>query len=154
LSVDFVSEHLASARHYQAFNIVDDLSRACVVQVSDFSISEFRLTREVDRLSESRQVLRTIVRDSGPDLTCKAMFVWAKKRAIKHHFLQGGKLTQSTFVESFKVEFREYYLDPNGLATIEDARATIDNWKVHYSHVRPYRSLGRKPTAVFAEPTA
>ena len=62
------------------------------------------------------------------------MFFWAKKRGIKLHFIQPGKPAQNAFVESFNGKFREYCLGLN--------------------HVRPHRSLGRKPPAVFAEDAA
>jgi putative transposase len=45
---------------------------------------------------------------------------------------------------------REYCLDLHWFASIEDARSTINDWQRHYNKVRPHRSLGRKPPAVFA----
>ena len=126
-SVDFVSDQLANGRRIRVFNIVDDFSRECVAQVVDFSISGLRLTRELDRISERRPLPSKIVCDNGPELTCKAMFFWAKKRGIKLHFIQPGKPTQNAFVESFNGKFREYCLDLNWFASIEDARAIIDS---------------------------
>lgn len=153
-SVDFVSDQLANGRRFRVFNIVDDFSRECVAQVVDFSISGLRLTRELDRISERRPLPGKIVCDNGPELTCKAMFFWAKKRGVKLHFIQPGKPTQNAFVESFNGKFREYCLDLNWFAGIDDARSTIDTWRKHYNHVRPHRSLGRKPPALFAEEAA
>ncbi len=153
-SVDFVSDQLANGRRFRVFNIVDDFSRECVAQITDFSISGLRLTRELDRLSESRRLPRTIVCDNGPELTCKAMFFWARKRSVKLHFIQPGKPTQNAFIESFNGKFREYCLDLNWFAGIDDARSTINSWTKHYNHVRPHRSLGRKPPAVFAKEAA
>lgn len=82
------------------------------------------------------------------------MFFWAKKRGVKLHFIQPGKPTQNAFVESFNGKFREYCCDLNWFASIDDARAIIDTWRKHYNHVRPHRSLGRKPSAVFANEAA
>jgi putative transposase len=67
---------------------------------------------------------------------------------------QAGKPTQNAFVESFNGKFREYCLDLNWFSGIDDARSTINTWRKHYNHVRPHRSLGRKPPAVFAEEAA
>ena len=69
-SVDFVSDQLANGRRFRIFNVVDDFSRECVAQIVDFSISGLRLTRELGRVSASRQLPRTIVCDYGPELTC------------------------------------------------------------------------------------
>jgi len=82
------------------------------------------------------------------------MFFWAKKRGIKLHFIQQSKPTQNAFVESFNSKFREYSLDLNWFAGLDDARSTINTWRKHYNHVRPHRSLGRKPPAVFAAEAA
>ncbi len=73
---------------------------------------------------------------------------------MKLHFVQPGKPTQNAFVESSNGKFREYCLEPNWFVSLEDARSTIDNWRTHYNHVRPHRSLGEKPPAVFAREAA
>lgn len=151
-SMDFVSDQLANGRRFRVLNIVDDYSRECVLQLVDFSISGLRLARELDRLK--RQLPKTIVCDNGPEFTSKAMFFWAKQIGVKLHFIQPGKPTQNAFVESFNGKFREYCLDLNWFASLEDARSTIDEWRVHYNHVRPHRSLGKKPPAVFAREAA
>ena len=151
-SIDFVSDQLANGRRFRVLNVVDDFSRECVLQIVDFSISGQRVANELDRLS--RRLPKTIVCDNGPEFTSKAMFFWAKRTAVKLHFIQPGKPTQNAFVESFNGKFREYCLDLNWFASLEDARSTIDNWRTHYNHVRPHRSLGRKPPAVFAREAA
>ena len=82
------------------------------------------------------------------------MYFWAKQAGVKLHFIQPGKPTQNAFVESFNGKMRTYCLDLHWFASIEDARSTIDAWQHHYNHVRPHRSLGKKPPAVFAKEAA
>jgi putative transposase len=82
------------------------------------------------------------------------MFFWAKRTGVKLHFIQPGKPTPNAFVASFNGKFLEYCLHLNWFASLLDAGSTIDNWKTHYNHVRPHRSLGRKPPAVFAKEAA
>jgi len=153
-SMDFVSDQLANGRRFRVLNIVDDFSRECVLQVVDFSLSGQRLARELDRLSGRRPLPKAIVCDNGPEFTSKAMFFWSRERGVKLHFIQPGKPTQNAFVESFNGKFREYCLNLNWFAGLDDARSTIDAWRDHYNHVRPHRSLGRKPPAVFANEAA
>lgn len=150
-SVDFVSDQLANGRRFRVFNVVDDFSRECVLQIVDFSISGQRLATELDRLD---RLPKTIVCDNGPELTSKAMFLWAQRRGAKLHFIQPGKPTQNAFVESFNGKFREYCLDLNWFTSLEDARLRIERWREHYNHVRPHRSLGKRPPAVFAASVA
>ena len=151
-SMGFVSDQLASGRRFRVLNIVDDFSRESVAQVVDFSISGARVARELDRLG--RPFPKTIVFDNGPEFTSKAMFFWSKQTGAKLHFIQPGKPTQNAFVESFNGKFRAYCLDLNWFASLEDARSTIEHWRQHYNHVRPHRSLGKKPPAVFAREAA
>ena len=150
-TVDFVSDQLANGRRFRVFNVVDDFSRERVLQVVDFSISGERLTHELDRLAKSRPLAKKLVLDNGPELTSKAMFFWAKRRGVRPHFIQPGKPTQNAFAESFNARFREYCLNLNWFASLQDARSTIESWRAHYNHVRPHRSLGRKPPAVLPE---
>jgi len=135
-SMDFVSDQLATGRRFRVLNIVDDFSREYVLQVVDFSISGHRVAREL------------------PEFTSKAMYFWAKQAGVKLHFIQPGKPTQNAFVESFNGKLREYCLDLHWFASIEDARETIDDWQHHFNHVRPHRSTGKKPPAVFAKEAA
>ena len=151
-SMDFVSDQLANGRRFRVLNIVDDFSREYVLEIADFSISGERLVRELDQLS--RTLPNMIVCDNGPEFTSKAMYFWSKRTGVQLHFIQPGKPTQNAFVESFNGKFREYCLDLHWFASIEDARSTIGNWRHHYNHVRPHRSLGRKPPAVFAKAAA
>ncbi len=151
-SMDFVSDQLANGRRFRVLNIVDDYSREIVLQIVDFSISGYRVARELDRLE--RRLPKVIVCDNGPEFTCKAMFFWSKKTGTKLHFIQPGKPTQNAFVESFNGKFREYCLDMHWFASIIDARSIIDDWRWHFNEVRPHRSLGRIPPAVFAKRVA
>ena len=153
-SVDFVSDQLANGRRFRVFNVVDDFSRECILQVVDFSIGGERLARELDRLAEERPLPCKIVLDNGPELTSKAMFFWARRHRVKLHFIQPGKPMQNAFVESFNGKFREYCLDLHWFGSLEDARTLIAQWREHYNQVRPHRSLGKKPPAVFAQQVA
>jgi putative transposase len=139
-SMDFVSDQLANGRRFLTLNVVD------------FLISGHRVARELDRIA--RKLPKTIVCDNGPEFTSKAMYFWAKKAGVKRHFIQPGKPTQNAFVESFNSKMRAYCLDLHWFASIEDARSTIEDWQRHYNHVRPHRSLGKKPPAVFAKEAA
>ena len=153
-SVDFVSDQLASGRRFRVFNVVDDFSREVILQVVDFSIGGARLARELDQLAEHRPLPERIVMDNGPELTSKAMFFWSKRTGVTLHFIQPGKPTQNAFVESFNGKFRDYCLNLNWFASLDDARSTIEAWRYHYNYERPHRSLGKKPPAVFAREAA
>jgi len=43
-------------------------------------------------MSTLKKVNSTVC-DNGPELTCKAMFFWSKRRKVRLHFIQPGKPT-------------------------------------------------------------
>ena len=151
-SMDLVSDQLANGRRFRILNVVDDFSRECVLQITDFSISGLRITRELDRLE--RSLPKTLVCDNGPEFTSKAFFFWSRRTGSRLHFIQPGKPTQNAFVESFNGKFRDYCLNLHWFANLHDARSTIAKWRDHYNHERPHRSIGRIPPAVFARRAA
>jgi putative transposase len=57
-------------------------------------------------------------------------------------------------VESFNGKFRDYCLDQHWFQDLDDARRTINTWRVHYNDVRPHSSLGRLPPTMFAKQAA
>jgi len=81
-SVDFISDQLANGRRFRVFNVDDDFSRECLLQVVDFSIGGERLARELDLLAMTRTLPKKIVLDNGPELTSKAMFFWSKRTGV------------------------------------------------------------------------
>lgn len=153
-SMDFVSDQLANGRRFRVLNIVDDFSRECVGQVVDVSISGMRVTRYLDELAGRRRLPKVIVCDNGPEFTSKALFFWSRDTGVKPHFIQPGKPTQNAFVESFNGKFRDQCLNLYWFRDLDDARRTIEDWRVHYNEVRPHRSLGGQPPAVFAREAA
>jgi len=153
-SMDFVSDQLANGRRFRVLNIVDDFSRECVGQVVDVSISGMRVTRFLDELAERRGLPKVIVCDNGPEFTSKALFFWSRDTGVKPHFIQPGKPTQNAFVESFNGKFRGQCLNLYWFRDMDDARRTIEDWRVHYNEVRPHRSLNGQPPAVFAKQVA
>ena len=87
---------------------------------------------------------------------CKYYIVFIPKYRKKVLFGQIRKELGEVFhrlakqKESFNGKFRGYCLNQHWFASLIDARSTIEDWRNHYNHVRPHRSLGRKPPAVFA----
>jgi putative transposase len=132
------------------FNVVDDFSRDCVLQVVDFSISGERAMHELDRLAQRRALPRKLVLDNGPALTSKAMFLWAKENRVKLHFIQPGKPTQNAFVETFNGSLRDECLNVHWFETLPDAREKIEAWREDYNVSRPHQALNEMTPAAFA----
>ena len=141
-SMDFVSDALATGRRFRNLTIVDDGVRQSPAIVVDFSIPAQRVTRELDRLAETRGLPRTLVVDNGPEFTSRAMVLWAKAGGVNLHFIDPGKPVQNAFIESFNGKFRDECLNTQWFLSLEEARETIEAWRQQYNGVRPHSSLG------------
>ena len=153
-SMDFVSDQLANGRRFRIFNIVDDYSRECVLQIIDVSISGKRLSRELTQLANYRKLPNQIICDNGPEFTSKAMFFWQQQTSVKLGFIQPGKPTQNAFVESLNGKFRNECLNQHWFRSIEEAKKLIDQWRHRYNTVRPHSSLNYQTPIAFAQQAA
>ena len=140
-SMDFVADQLANGRRFRVLNVVDDFSRELIGQLVSVSINGNMVSRFLDQLMETRKRPKSIVCDNGTEFTSKAMFNWSRDSKVKLAFIQPGKPTQNAFVESLNGKFRNECLNQHWFRTLEQAKYEIEQWRVHYNHVRPHSSL-------------
>lgn len=86
----------------------------------------------------------------GPELTSLAMLSWAALRHVRLHHIAPGKPTQNCYVESFNGKFRDECLNEHAFDTIDEARVTIEEWRLDYNTGRPHASLGDLTPEEFA----
>ena len=94
-SRDFVHDQMANGRHFRILNIVDDVTRECLVAIPDTSISGVRVARELTGLITRPGKPRIIVSDNGTEFTSHAIFAWAKDHAVDWHYITPGKPMQN-----------------------------------------------------------
>ncbi len=105
-SMDFASDGLETGRGFGTLNVVDDFTRECVAIEVDTSISGERVGRVLDRVIERLGLPTTVIVDSGPELTSRALDAWAYRRGIQLDFIRPGTPVENCFVESFNGKFR------------------------------------------------
>jgi putative transposase len=81
-SLDFVSAALAWGRRFRILAVVDDFAREALALIADTSIGSARLTREPDTLIAARGRPAMIVRDSGTEMTCRAVLEWTNRTGL------------------------------------------------------------------------
>ena len=153
-SMDFVSDQLSNGRRFRTLNIVDDYWREMVGQLVDFSITGAQVARFLDQLGDTRTLPGKIVCDKGTEFTSKAMFFWQKQTGVELGFIQPGKPTQNTFVESLNGKFRNECLNQHWFKDIDDARTEIELWRNHNNHERPHSALNYMSPVAFAAKAA
>lgn len=57
---------------------------------------------------------------------------------------------ENGYIESFHGKFREECLNEHWFLTLEDARETIESWRLDYNQMRPHSSLGYRTPDEFA----
>lgn len=100
-SLDFVHDQFACGRRFRVRNIVDDVTRECLVAILDTSISGRRVARELTDLISRRGKPDTIVSDHGTEFPSNAILAWSKDDRVDWHYIAPGKPMQNGYVESF-----------------------------------------------------
>ncbi len=150
-SMDFVSDQLCKHRRFRILNVKDDYSKELVGQLVAFSITGTMVGRFLDQLIDHRSAPDQITCDNyGTEFTSKAMFFWQKESGVKLAFIQTGKPTQNSFVESLNGRFRQECLNQHWFRSLEEAREIIDAWRYHYNHERPHSTLNYLTPVAFS----
>lgn len=148
-SMDFVSDTLSNGRRFRCLTIIDEYDRECVAIHPGYSIPAREVIRVLEQLREERRLPAVIVTDNGSEFTSRAFDAWAYARGVKIEYIQPGKPMQNPFIESFNGTFRDDCLNMHWFLSLEDARWTIEDWRIDYNQVRPHSSLGGLPPAEF-----
>lgn len=150
-SMDFMSDQLGpTGRRFRVLTVVDDFTRECVLLYADFSIPGTTVTRALAGLDRLPKIFNI---DNGSEFTGKAMDSWAFENGIKLDFIRPGKPNENAFIESFNGKLRDECLNENWFLSLEDARRTIEEWRIDYNENRPHSSLGNLTPNEFADLT-
>lgn len=60
---------------------------------------------------------------------------------IRLDFIKPGKPIQNVFTESFNGRLRHECLNQHHFVTLDEAKKTIENWRMEYNTFRPHGSL-------------
>lgn len=141
-TMDFLHDALAGGRRFRTLSIEDAYTREMLVIEVDTSLPAQRVVRVLERLQLERGLPERIVIDNGTEFTSKALDRWAYENKVTLHFITPGRPMENGYIESFHGRFREECLNEHWFLTLDDARETIENWRLDYNRVRPHSSLG------------
>jgi putative transposase len=116
----------------------------------DTSRPALRVVRVLERLRLGRRLPQRIVIDNGTEFTSKTLDLWAYQNKVTLHFIEPGRPMQNGYIESFHGKFREECLNQHWFLTLDDARETIESWRIDYNQVRPHSALGYLTPEEFA----
>jgi len=123
---------------YRTLKIVDDFTRVCVAIGVDRSLPATSgpvPPRRDDRLTghsgdgQQPRIQRPRARSS------------AYVRGVQLRVHSAGEADRERFVESFNRKVRDECLNDHWFASVAEARALIDAWRVDYNTLRPHSAL-------------
>jgi putative transposase len=113
----------------------------------DRSLSGQRVVAVLERLASTHGLPKTLFVDNGPEFTSKALDAWAHRHGVQLAFSRPGTPTDNPFIEAFNARFREECLNQHWFGSIEEARTTVEAWRVEYHTERPHTALGHQVPA-------
>jgi putative transposase len=149
-SLDFLTDSLADGRRFRVLTLVDNVSRVSPAIEADFSLTGERVVAVLERLKQTVGAPERLAIDNGPEFVSKALDAWAYRNGVQLEFSRPGKPTDNAFAESFNGRFRDECLDQHWFASLEEARQTIEAWRIDYNTERPHRALGQQTPAAWA----
>jgi putative transposase len=148
-SLDFLTDSLADGRRFRVLTIVDNVSRVSPAIAVGSSLTGERVVALLERLKQTVGKPERIAVDNGPEFISKALDAWAYQNEVQLEFSRPGKPTDNAFAESFNGHFRAECLDCHWFASLEEARQTIEAWRLDYNTERPHRALGQATPAAW-----
>jgi putative transposase len=148
-SMDFVHDTLADGRPFRILTVVDNWSRHSPVLEAGFRMTGETVGLVLDRVLGAGQGPRSITVDHGTEFQSRALEDWAYRRSVQLDFIRPGKPVENAFIESFNGRLRDECLNVYQFASLAEARAIIETWRVDYNHHRPHSSLGHLTPSEF-----
>ena len=150
-SMDFVPDTLSEGRPYRILTVVDNWSRSSPVLEAGFRMSGDIVGRVLDRVLGDRPGPRSITVDHGTEFQSRALEDWAYRRGVQLDFIRPGKPVENAFIESFNGRLRDECLNMHQFASLAEAQAIIEAWRMDYNHHRPHSSLGHLTPTEFID---
>src|SRR5467141_2151421 len=105
----------------------------------------------LDRVPTGFSGPRSITVDHDTKFQSRALEEWAYRRGAQLDVIRPGKPVENAFIESFNGRLRDECLNVEQFASVADAQAKIEAWRVDYNQRRPHGSLGHLTPTEFVE---
>ena len=140
--MDFVHDALADGRPFRILTVVDQWSRQSPLLEVAARMSGQTVSEALDRVLDGEPRPRSITVDHGTEFQSRALEDWAYRRGVQLDFIRPGKPVENAFIEAFNGRLRDECLNVHQFASLADAKAKIETWRLDYNQRRPHSSLG------------
>ncbi len=146
-----MADTLLDGRRFRALTVVDHWSRHSPMLEVGVRMSGETVGQALDRAMNGTPGPRSITVDHGTEFQSRALEDWAYRRSVQLDFIRPGTPVENAFIESFNGRLRDECLNVHQFASLGDAQAIIEAWRVDYNHRRPHSSLGHLTPNEFVE---
>ena len=87
--------------------------------------------------------------NNGSEFRAKELVEWLAELGVKTAYIAQGSPWENGYNESFNGRLRDEFLSCESFYTLQEAQVLIEDWRDHYSEVRPHSALG-VPSAAMA----
>lgn len=147
--MDFVHDTLADGRPFRILTVVDNWSRSSPVVEAGSRMTGEVVGQVLDRALNTDVVPRSITVDHGTEFQSRALEDWAYRRGVQLDFIRPGKPVENALIESFNGRLRDECLNVHQFASLAEAQAILDAWRLDYNTRRPHSSLGHLTPSEF-----
>lgn len=100
------------------------------------------VSQGLDRVLEEEQGPYPISADHGTAFQSRALEDWAYRRGVQLDFIRPGRPVENAFIESVTGRLCYERVNVHPFASLAEAQAMIEAWRMDYHHHRPHSSLG------------
>jgi len=141
-SMDFISDRLVNGQRFRALTLVDNFSRVSPAIEVDRSLTGHRVVAVLERLKRTHGLPKRIAVDNGPEFVSKALDGWAHRNGVQLEFSRPGKPTDNALIEAFNGRLRQDCLNQHWFTSLNEARTSIEAWRVDYNTNHPHSAIG------------
>ncbi len=140
-SMDFMADRLEDGSRFRLLTLVDHFSRVSPAVAVGFSLTGRHVVEVLDSIPRSSRP-NVIQVDNGPEFISRALEGWAYRNGVALDFSRPGKPTDNAPIESFNARVRAECLNTCIFVNLEEARETLEAFRLDYNTFRPHSSLG------------
>jgi putative transposase len=148
-SMDFVADQLADGTKIRLLTIIDIYSRESLAIVVGQRLRGEDVVAALNRIVKKRPPPKCLFVDKGSEFSGQMVDLWAYHHNAKIDFSRPGKPTDNCFIETFNGSLRDECLNVHWFASLGEAQAVVEAWRVDYNEIRPHTALrDQTPTAL------
>ena len=145
--MDFMHDAIATGEKLRVLTVIDLFTREALAVDARRSYSAADVVAVLDRLGSQHGLPQIIQCDQGTEFTSMALDHWAYWNKVRLDFSRPGKPGDNALNEAFNGTVRRECLSQHYFLSLEEAKRTLEAWRLDYNNHRPHSSLDQMPPA-------